>query len=90
MYYKDAIKVSEENCKVVLADNLQSTVKSKTYDEYTSTGGGAYSKEYFVKSTSSASDAVIQNVEVLEHFYDKSGTYSGGQESTYSLCCVPK
>ncbi len=89
MVQGDAVKVSDEKCMIELAKQIKTFIVSASYDKSTSSGKGMYLTNTYVSTSEAISDAVVSNVEIIDHFYDKPGGYSGGQESTYSLCCMP-
>lgn len=89
-YPEHARQGASDQCRTQLARNLQSTIVSMDID-WASDRGGQYAAGASVSATRMATDAVVDNVEMVDYFYDKDGRYSaGGATMTYVLCCVPE
>lgn len=87
-YPERAREGASDQCRVQLAKSVQSRIVSMDVD-WSSEEHGQYVAGSSVSATAMATDALIENVEIIDYFFDKDGRYTaGGGAMTYILCCV--
>ena len=87
-FKKDAWKYASENARKALARTLSIEINTIMVD-ITSERGSNINEGTAMEVSSWATNAVVQNSEILEYWHDDEGVISQ-RKTTYALACIPR
>ena len=89
-YYKDdAWRNAADNARGELAKNLQARIQNAFLAVQSTDGANWALNETVVESTSSATDVVMNESQIVAMWYDENGTLTGGEPgTTYALAVL--